>query len=133
MWQGDYDTYLEAIDTPTSYSFGLLGISFMPGTVTTGSVIPRANNLLICGSNDMAWSAVYTYNLIDKCNIYDDLDAISVLKNIKEQHNKNNKLDHSTLPDFLREGEDGRNLGKYVDVIASAIKQLDKRLLKLEK
>lgn len=88
-----------------------------------------------------AWKEVRSHVFTDLCNIYDKLDAISLLKGIgiKGKDEKGyDKMDNDTLPDFIKAEKRKpneltfRNLGRYVDLLASAIKQLDERLEKLE-
>lgn len=136
MWQGAYTTYDLAVAAGNVWALGLGGISFWGvGTMTGGSIVPKTDDLYVCGSNDLAWGAVYSHSYVTKCNVFDKLDTLSLLKNIKakgKDDKGNDKLDHSTLPDFLKVNESGLDLGKYVDLLASAIKQLTKKVEKLE-
>jgi len=138
--------YVVNFDFSYSYPDGILftqlGKSVTFKLNQTSAIKPGNDNYGYLGTNDYAWNTVYAYNYVDKCKVYDNIDAISLLKKIKPKKKKDKKtgkmiitdeLNHATLPDFIREGKNARNLGRYVDLLASAIKQLSQKVEQLEK
>ena len=104
---------------------------------------PNTDNKILLGNSSYAFNTVYAYNYVDRCNIYDDLDDIGILKSIvsdgKVDQYGHKKMDLSTLPEFLTNKRKDkkaettfRDLGRFVDLLAGCIKKLDDRLEKLE-
>ena len=144
------------------------------GTTGTGicSLVPNVDDTSFVGNASYAWDGVYSYDFHDLCSIYDNLDALDLLKSIKQKKNKDGtlkvdkyghkKMDLLTLPEFLRrdptqedlnkynthlekfnklsdkakeatlvkpsEPHTFRNLGRYVDLLAGCIKQLNEKV-----
>jgi len=112
-------------------NMGINQVTNLGFTTFNNNIRPTDDNEYNCGTIGKAWEEVHCYDVIDYCHNYDKLDAISLLKDVKAKGNTD-KLDHSTLPDFIQKSG-GRSLNRYVDLMATAIKQLEKRLSKLEK
>jgi hypothetical protein len=113
----------------------------------TNNLMPATDNAKDCGGASNAWRMVYSYGYTDLCLLLDELDDIEILKkcepikdengNIVRDENGMIKMDNSSLPEWMQEGknEEGqtfRNLGKFVDLIAGAVRQLAGRVEKLE-
>lgn len=111
--------------------------------VGAGSIAPTSDNEALLGGNSTAFDTVYSYNYVDKCSIYDELDDIGIIKKIKPKKGEFDeygypKMDLNALPVFLKV-ENGnpdqtfRNLGRIVDLCLGAIKQLDEKIESLKK
>jgi len=108
-----------------------------------GVIRPNDDNLGSFGTSTCAWADIYAYDFHDQCSVYDDLDAVKLIKKIKPHKEKKDKhghpkMDLRTLPDFARDedkktGKTARNLGRVVDLCLSAIKQLSQKVEQLEK
>jgi len=115
-------------------------IYFAMGSST--SIKPTSDNTTSFGDSSHAWTTVWSYNYVDRCNIYDDLDDIAILRSIKAKGSDkygHKKMDLNSLPEFLtsrrngvKTAKVGRNLGRYVDLLAGAIKQLDDKVEKMK-
>jgi len=109
----------------------------------TGWLAPGGDNQAYCGITNNAWNTVTSYVFADLCSMYDEIDDIQAIKNIKAKKGKFDeygfpKMDLESLPIFLQHHDSSskktfRNLGRMVDLTLGAIKQLDKRLEALEK
>lgn len=104
-------------------------------------ISPFTNNYHDLGSSNYAWQDVWAYVYHDQCVLMDSIDDVAVIKSIgtvDETEDGFPRMDLRNLPPYLRseevneKGEPFRNLGRFVDLLLGAIKQLDARIEKLE-
>jgi len=134
-------------------------MAFKDGNVGIGTLTPAAKLAINGGVNVGADTDPGNDNLYvvgncsaltftDRTSFYKG-DALAEIKNIKA---KGNKIDHSSLPDFVRKSikleeladpndpnsvvetiEEGRDLGAMVSMLTVAVQQLTERIEELEK
>lgn len=106
--------------------------------------VPSTTNYVYCGTTSNAWQVVTSYAFADLCSMYDEIDDIQIIKDIKKKTGPNSKDEYgfpkmnlNSLPIFLQHHDKSskktfRNLGRMVDLCLGAIKQLDDKIIKLE-